>query len=176
MSRGPEVRVNEVGAPRRCAFCHADLPARYRECQGCGVATHTDCLRELGRCPTEGCAKPSPPAPRVTPYPAPTTPLIEVLLCAAPGLWLYAWKGVAVVAMLLHTTLFGHQLTPFRGEPAPSSASLTAFMIAAVLLGPALAHGILAPLAARRGVKHPHRKAALAALGGAALSVLASLV
>lgn len=163
MSTKPDVRVNEAGAPRRCAFCHADLPARYRECQGCGVATHTDCLRELGRCPTEGCAKPPRPKPPEFVYhptldPRTSRVVLEVLVLVSLALWVFGWQVVAGMTVLLHTIVFGFTV---------SSDAVMVAVVCAVLSGPAVVHGVLAPMAARRGTKHPHVKAILAALGGA---------
>ncbi len=108
-----QIELERAHAPRRCAFCHDDLPldeqaagmsiaggsraraeaarpgpgragrglgpsrARVRACVDCGVRLHAACRRELGRCPTVGCAGradalvPARSAPRVGPGLAP---------------------------------------------------------------------------------------------------------
>ncbi|MCO5170035.1 MAG: hypothetical protein M9894_27180 [Planctomycetes bacterium] len=169
MSEPPGVRLRDARDPSRCAVCHGDLPERYRECGACGVALHTDCRREVGRCPTAGCpegARPQAPPARSTPD-VERTPPIAVLLFLVPGLWMLAWRGVAFVSALAYLILTGQlDFRLFRSEPAPTPPGVTVVVVAAVLLGPAVAHLVLAPMAARRGVEHPHRLAAVGALAG----------
>lgn len=74
----------------RCALCHSDLPAFVRECGACGTLLHTDCARELGRCPTLGCDASLRPKVRK----APGNAAIAVFALAA----LVAW--VAIMALL----------------------------------------------------------------------------
>ena len=47
-----------AGPPRSCAYCHDDLSGGNQElsCPGCGGAYHSECLAELGRCASLGCA------------------------------------------------------------------------------------------------------------------------
>ena len=40
----------------RCSYCRAD-DGELSSCDACGTLTHTECLKEHGRCPTLGCAK-----------------------------------------------------------------------------------------------------------------------
>lgn len=40
----------------QCGFCHDHLSGRGIRCCSCGTVLHFDCVRELGRCPTIGCA------------------------------------------------------------------------------------------------------------------------
>jgi hypothetical protein len=52
-------RVQVVGTrrqPGRCAYCRDSLDALVHRCEGCSTWLHIDCLEELGRCPTPGCA------------------------------------------------------------------------------------------------------------------------
>jgi len=48
-----------VNANLRCAVCHDAPRGALRRCP-CGTFAHRECLRELGRCPTLGCAEPPP--------------------------------------------------------------------------------------------------------------------
>ncbi|MBX3469184.1 MAG: hypothetical protein KF878_20110 [Planctomycetes bacterium] len=52
------IRVEAATTAQRCAVCHDDLspgPA-IRACPGCHTTVHTDCAREVQRCPTRGCS------------------------------------------------------------------------------------------------------------------------
>ena len=40
----------------RCAYCHDSLGAIHSACSACGTRQHFSCARELGACPTQGCA------------------------------------------------------------------------------------------------------------------------
>lgn len=50
----PALRRRE-GTPA-CPYCREPLHEAGRACSDCGVALHTACRAELGRCPTAGCA------------------------------------------------------------------------------------------------------------------------
>jgi predicted DCC family thiol-disulfide oxidoreductase YuxK len=58
-ARGGKLPVREVGAPRRCVYCHDDATgADARTCPRCRALLHDDCAAELGSgCGTLGCAR-----------------------------------------------------------------------------------------------------------------------
>ncbi len=60
-----DVRVSARPGRGRCAYCHDDLRAPQRTCEGCGTTYHRDCLGELGGCATPGCAQPGAPTIRI---------------------------------------------------------------------------------------------------------------
>jgi hypothetical protein len=100
------VRVVAIRSPRRCAACHDGLdgPGLQAVCPGCEVRGHTECLLELARCPTLGCAgRSSPSARRLVVPPSPVSfdwlghvstclhwgslALWITFLCALPAQW-----------------------------------------------------------------------------------------
>lgn len=52
------IRVEAATTAQRCAVCHDDLSPGpgTRACPGCHTTVHTDCAREVRRCPTRGCS------------------------------------------------------------------------------------------------------------------------
>ncbi len=42
---------------QRCALCHDGIGTSARACLRCLTLYHDDCVKELGRCPTLGCAE-----------------------------------------------------------------------------------------------------------------------
>jgi len=84
-------RVTLVGrrtAHERCAICHGALRDREARCRECGSLVHQDCRRELGRCPTLGCAAVdvthhAPTSPRRSSIRARFGPYFRILLRAS---------------------------------------------------------------------------------------------
>lgn len=78
--------------PRRCAWCHDDLPAATPACAGCGCALHPGCWGEAGRCPSLGCGPGSAAPRRPAPVAARRRPLDpRALVEGLEGALLLAW-------------------------------------------------------------------------------------
>jgi hypothetical protein len=56
MSDAIKLRARGSDQQSSCAYCHGPLQNSVHTCPSCQTCLHEDCSRELGRCPTIGCA------------------------------------------------------------------------------------------------------------------------
>lgn len=157
--------VARSAAVLRCAMCHDDLSGRRWTCPGCNTALHVDCVRSRAECPTLGCGRrvtrPAPKAP-------PGAPVLEALIFYAPAALTFLWPVWFCGLVLLRDAL-GLAGPVWIG---PSLDYLVPILLGALGVGPAVGHLGLAAAASRRGIGGQHRRAALGAATGLALSLL----
>lgn len=67
------IEAKPLGGPASCPLCSETLESGgpVRECPGCAVGYHQECLDELGGCGTLGCPKATPRAGRLSARPRP---------------------------------------------------------------------------------------------------------
>lgn len=157
--------VARSSAVLRCAVCHGDLPRRRWTCPGCNTTLHHDCVRSRADCPTLGCGRlVTRPVAKTTP----SAPALEALIFYAPAALTFFWPVWFCGLVLLRDAL-GLAGPVFIG---PSLDYLVPMLLGALAVGPAVGHLGLAAAASRRGIGGQHRRAALGAATGLALSLL----
>ena len=120
------MEITLKSAELRCAFCHDEATGHLVRCPSCSALTHEDCLVELGRCPTLGCAQvPVSRPPVASPQPSAQTVgerLFEFLGQALDRLCACVVLGILclVVGRVVHSVALEALSVFGAAEPAPA--------------------------------------------------------